>query len=135
MKRTSLPLLGWMALRQLGAKMPVGQKPPANREPSMNEITISDEMRLAVEALWPELVYKLPPKKDCLMGVPEGCGAIGNSLRRERQMEIYALYRDRKQLCTFFGPRRTSGGGPCLSTWGNNPGSDREWFLIEDSAR
>ena len=24
---------------------------------------ISDEMRLAVEALWPELVYKLPPKK------------------------------------------------------------------------
>jgi len=26
-------------LRHLGAKMPVGQKPPANREPSMNEIT------------------------------------------------------------------------------------------------
>jgi hypothetical protein len=24
---------------------------------------ISDEMRQAVEALWPELVYKLPPKK------------------------------------------------------------------------
>jgi hypothetical protein len=71
-------------------------------------------MRLAVEALWPELVYKLPPKKDCLMGVPEGCGAIGNSLRRERQMEIYALYRDRKQLCTFFGPRRTSAGQMAL---------------------
>ena len=32
--------MGWMApLRHLGAKMPVGQKPPANREPSMNEIT------------------------------------------------------------------------------------------------
>ena len=28
MKRTSLPLLGWMApLRHLGAKMPVGRKP------------------------------------------------------------------------------------------------------------
>ena len=40
MKHASLPLLGWMApLRHLGAKMPVGQKPPANREPSMNEIT------------------------------------------------------------------------------------------------
>ena len=24
---------------------------------------ISDEMRLAVEALWPELAYKLPPKE------------------------------------------------------------------------
>ena len=33
-------MMGWMApLRHLGAKMPVGQKPPANREPSMNEIT------------------------------------------------------------------------------------------------
>src|SRR6187399_1211765 len=32
--------MGWMApLRHLGAKMPVGQEPPANREPSMNEIT------------------------------------------------------------------------------------------------
>ena len=32
-------MMGWMApLRHLGAKMPVGQKPPANREPSMNEI-------------------------------------------------------------------------------------------------
>jgi hypothetical protein len=32
--------MGWMApLRHLGVKMPVGQKPPANREPSMNEIT------------------------------------------------------------------------------------------------
>jgi hypothetical protein len=25
--------------------------------------SISDEMRLAVEALWPELAYKLPPKE------------------------------------------------------------------------
>jgi hypothetical protein len=33
-------MMGWMApLRHIGAKMPVGQKPPANREPSMNEIT------------------------------------------------------------------------------------------------
>ena len=33
-------MMGWMApLRHLGAKMPVGQKPPANREPSKNEIT------------------------------------------------------------------------------------------------
>src|SRR6185312_7558488 len=33
-------MMGWMApLRHLGAKMPVGQKPPANREASMNEIT------------------------------------------------------------------------------------------------
>src|SRR6476659_5136058 len=33
-------MMGWMApLRHLGAKMPVGQKPPAKREPSMNEIT------------------------------------------------------------------------------------------------
>src|SRR4051795_9261668 len=33
-------MMGWMApLRHLSAKMPVGQKPPANREPSMNEIT------------------------------------------------------------------------------------------------
>ncbi len=33
-------MMGWMApLRHLAAKMPVGQKPPANREPSMNEIT------------------------------------------------------------------------------------------------
>src|SRR6187401_2329483 len=33
-------MMGWMApLRHLGAKMPVGQKPPANREPSMSEIT------------------------------------------------------------------------------------------------
>jgi len=40
MKHASLPLLGWMApLQHLGAKMPVGQKPTAKREPSMNEIT------------------------------------------------------------------------------------------------
>ena len=33
-------MMGWMApLRHVGAKMAVGQKPPANREPSMNEIT------------------------------------------------------------------------------------------------
>jgi len=33
-------MMGWMApLRHLGAKVLVGQKPPANREPSMNEIT------------------------------------------------------------------------------------------------
>ena len=33
-------MMGWMApLRHLGAKMPTGQKPPTNREPSMNEIT------------------------------------------------------------------------------------------------
>ena len=33
-------MMGWMApLRHLGAKVLVGRKPPANREPSMNEIT------------------------------------------------------------------------------------------------
>jgi hypothetical protein len=32
--------MGWMApLRHLGAKLLVGREPPANREPSMNEIT------------------------------------------------------------------------------------------------
>ena len=32
--------MGWMApLRHLGAKVLVGRGPPANREPSMNEIT------------------------------------------------------------------------------------------------
>ena len=32
MKHASLPLLGWMApLRHLGAKVLVGEKPPANR--------------------------------------------------------------------------------------------------------
>jgi hypothetical protein len=32
--------MGWMApLRHLGAKVLVDRKPPANREPSMNEIT------------------------------------------------------------------------------------------------
>ena len=32
--------MGWMApLRHLGAKVLVGREPPANREPSMNEIT------------------------------------------------------------------------------------------------
>ena len=31
---------GWMAhLRHLGAKVLVGREPPANRKPSMNEIT------------------------------------------------------------------------------------------------
>jgi len=40
MKHASLPLLRWMApLRHLGAKVLVGREPPANREPSMNEIT------------------------------------------------------------------------------------------------
>ena len=33
-------MMGWMApLRHLGAKVLVGQKPPANREPSMGEVT------------------------------------------------------------------------------------------------
>ena len=33
-------MMGWMApLRHLGAKVLVGEKPPADREPSMNEIT------------------------------------------------------------------------------------------------
>jgi hypothetical protein len=33
-------MMGWMApLRHLSAETPVGQKPPANREPFMNEIT------------------------------------------------------------------------------------------------
>ena len=33
-------MMGWMApLRHLGAKVLVGRGPPANREPSMNEIT------------------------------------------------------------------------------------------------
>ena len=33
-------MMGWMApLRHLGAKVLVGREPPANREPSMNEIT------------------------------------------------------------------------------------------------
>ena len=33
-------MMGWMApLRHLGAKVLVGQNQPANREPSMNEIT------------------------------------------------------------------------------------------------
>ena len=33
-------MMGWMApLRHLGAKMLVGRKPPANREPSVSEIT------------------------------------------------------------------------------------------------
>src|SRR6267154_2188404 len=33
-------MMGWMApLRHLGAKVLVDRKPPANREPSMNEIT------------------------------------------------------------------------------------------------
>src|SRR5215203_6206699 len=33
-------MMGWMApLRHLGAKLLVGQTPPANREPSMSEIT------------------------------------------------------------------------------------------------
>src|SRR5277367_4101767 len=33
-------MMGWMApLRHLGAKMLVGRRPPANREPSMGEIT------------------------------------------------------------------------------------------------
>ena len=34
------PMTGWMApLRHLGAKVLVGEKPPANGEPSMNELT------------------------------------------------------------------------------------------------
>ena len=33
-------MMGWMApLRHLGAKVLVGRVPPANREPSMNEVT------------------------------------------------------------------------------------------------
>jgi hypothetical protein len=33
-------MMRWMApLRHLGAKVLVGREPPANREPSMNEIT------------------------------------------------------------------------------------------------
>jgi len=33
-------MIGWMApLRHLGAKVLVREKPPADREPSMNEIT------------------------------------------------------------------------------------------------
>ena len=33
-------MMGWMApLRHLSAKVLVDRKPPANREPSMNEIT------------------------------------------------------------------------------------------------
>ena len=40
MKHASLPLLEWMTpLRDLGAKVLVGEKPAADREPSMNEIT------------------------------------------------------------------------------------------------
>ena len=37
----------WMALlRHLGAKVLVGREPPANREPSMNEITRSTDLRI-----------------------------------------------------------------------------------------
>ena len=34
-------MMGWMApLRHLGAKVLVGEESPANRDPSMNEITM-----------------------------------------------------------------------------------------------
>ena len=36
----------WMApLRHLGAKVLFGRKPPADREPSMNEVTRSADLR------------------------------------------------------------------------------------------
>ena len=42
-------MMRWMArLRHLGAKVLVGRGPPANREPSMNEIT-------TVGLYWPNL--------------------------------------------------------------------------------